>query len=183
MRAYMSAYKLLMPPQMSGKSGTSQQRRTFTTSARRLDSKHTAESYFKDVDDSAPSSQKTHQVDSSATGSDVQRPAEPLTGQWSRAGAQTKEYETVCLFELAVHGRMTMFSRRPPRRTPTISSPLLALRRTRSWATATTREVAPRIAMTRLSASPEKDPKVPTRAGASPRAVHEWDCGRTMDEK
>ncbi|TFK94880.1 hypothetical protein K466DRAFT_508657 [Polyporus arcularius HHB13444] len=80
--------------QMSDKSGTSQQRRTFTTSARRFDSKHTAESYFKDIDNSAPSSQKVHQVDSSATGSDVQRPSEPLTGQWSRAGAQTKEYET-----------------------------------------------------------------------------------------
>ncbi|KAI0694391.1 hypothetical protein C8T65DRAFT_666829 [Cerioporus squamosus] len=80
--------------QMSKKSANSQQQRSFSTTARRLESKHTAESYFKDVDDSAPSSQKTHQVDSSATGSDVQRPSEPLTGQWSRAGAQTKEYET-----------------------------------------------------------------------------------------
>ncbi|RPD81362.1 hypothetical protein L226DRAFT_549960 [Lentinus tigrinus ALCF2SS1-7] len=80
--------------QMAKKSGTGQQQRSFSTSARRLeDSKHTAESYFKDVDNSPPPS-KTHQVDGSGTGPDVQRPNEPLTGQWSRAGAQTKEYET-----------------------------------------------------------------------------------------
>ncbi|RPD67421.1 hypothetical protein L227DRAFT_538555 [Lentinus tigrinus ALCF2SS1-6] len=80
--------------QMAKKSGTGQQQRSFSTSARRHeDSKHTAESYFKDVDSSPPPS-KTHQVDGSGTGPDVQRPNEPLTGQWSRAGAQTKEYET-----------------------------------------------------------------------------------------
>ncbi|KAI8989855.1 hypothetical protein BD414DRAFT_485351 [Trametes punicea] len=74
----------------------SQQRRAFSTSARRLEeNKHTAESYFKDVDHSPPSSQKTHQVDSSATGSQVIRPNEPSTGQYSRAGPETKEYQTV----------------------------------------------------------------------------------------
>ncbi|KAI0355446.1 hypothetical protein OH77DRAFT_1436956 [Trametes cingulata] len=77
-------------------SSGSQQQRSFSTSARRLDEgKHTAESYFKDVDDSPPSSSKVHQVDSSGTGGQVQRPHEPMTGQYSRAGAGTKEYETV----------------------------------------------------------------------------------------
>ena len=71
------------------------QTRRFSTSARRLAPNHTAETYFKDVDETPPASQRTHQVDSSATGSDVQRPDEPLTGEWSRAGAMTKEYQTV----------------------------------------------------------------------------------------
>ncbi|KAI0751177.1 hypothetical protein C8Q80DRAFT_1268457 [Daedaleopsis nitida] len=70
-----------------------QQKRSFSTT--RFVQKHTAESYFKDVDNTPASSQKTHQVDGSATGSDVQRPDTPLTGQYSRAGAHTKEYETV----------------------------------------------------------------------------------------
>ncbi|KAI0650882.1 hypothetical protein C8Q79DRAFT_900710 [Trametes meyenii] len=78
------------------KSSGSQQRRAFSTSARRLeDPKHTAESYFKDVDDSPPASTKTHQVDGSGTGSPVQRPNEPMTGEFSRAGPGTKEYQTV----------------------------------------------------------------------------------------
>ncbi|KAI9057648.1 hypothetical protein FKP32DRAFT_1583339 [Trametes sanguinea] len=83
--------------QFDKKSSTGpQQKRAFTTSARRLeDSKHTAESYFKDVDNSPPSSQKTHQVDSSGTGSQVVRPNEPATGGFSRAGPDTKEYQTV----------------------------------------------------------------------------------------
>ncbi|KAI0638624.1 hypothetical protein C8Q77DRAFT_1048594 [Trametes polyzona] len=72
------------------------QKRAFSTSARRLEEgKHTAESYFKDIDDSPPTSSKTHQVDGSATGSQVQRPNEPMTGQFSRAGPDSKEYETV----------------------------------------------------------------------------------------
>ncbi|CDO70348.1 hypothetical protein BN946_scf184755.g2 [Trametes cinnabarina] len=80
----------------SKSSSDSQQKRAFSTSARRLeDGKHTAETYFKDVDQSPPSSQKTHQVDSSATGSPVIRPNEPATGQFSRAGPDSKEYETV----------------------------------------------------------------------------------------
>ena len=96
MHGAMSAYSLLMLLQMAKKSGTAQQKRSFSTSARRLDKKHTAETYFKDVDSSPPASKKTHQVDGAATGPDVQRPDEPLTGPWSRAGAETKEYETVC---------------------------------------------------------------------------------------
>ncbi|OSC97976.1 hypothetical protein PYCCODRAFT_1480984 [Trametes coccinea BRFM310] len=77
-------------------SAGSHQKRLFSTSARRLeDNKHTADSYFKDVDHSPPSSQKTHQVDSSATGSQVVRPNEPATGGFSRAGPGTKEYQTV----------------------------------------------------------------------------------------
>ncbi|KAH9927119.1 uncharacterized protein BXZ73DRAFT_78593 [Epithele typhae] len=67
-------------------------KRMFSTSAvRSADTPHTAESYFKDVDTTQPAS-KTHQVDGSGTGSDVQRPDAPLSGQWSQAGAKTKEY-------------------------------------------------------------------------------------------
>ncbi|KAI0658619.1 hypothetical protein C8Q70DRAFT_934153 [Cubamyces menziesii] len=84
-----------LPSHRFDKKHTSYQRRELFTSARRFESKHTAESYFKDVDNSPPASQKTHQVDSSATGSQVQRPNEPLTGQFSRAGPDTKEYQTV----------------------------------------------------------------------------------------
>ncbi len=78
---------------------TSAQKRTFSTSASIWEDKpkHTAESYFKDVDSSPPSSTKTHQVDPSGTGAAVQRPNENLTGDFSRAGTQTKEYETVSI--------------------------------------------------------------------------------------
>ncbi|KAI0832864.1 hypothetical protein BC628DRAFT_1529211 [Trametes gibbosa] len=71
------------------------QARSFSTSARRFEEKHTADSYFKDVDRTPPASSKTHQVDASATGSQVSRPNERMTGQFSRAGPETKEYETV----------------------------------------------------------------------------------------
>ena len=72
------------------------QKRHFSTSARSSAVNHTTETYSKDVDITPPASQKVHQVDSSTNGPDVQRPTEPLTGEWSRAGAKTKEYETVC---------------------------------------------------------------------------------------
>ncbi|OJT15481.1 hypothetical protein TRAPUB_7352 [Trametes pubescens] len=76
-------------------SSGSQQKRAFSMSARRLeDQKHTAESYFKDVDTSPPASSKTHQVDGSGTGSQIRRPNEPMTGEFSRAGPESKEYET-----------------------------------------------------------------------------------------
>ncbi|KAI0774707.1 hypothetical protein BD413DRAFT_603329 [Trametes elegans] len=75
--------------------GIGSQKRAFSTSTRRPEEKHTADSYFKDVDHTPPSSEKTHQVDSSATGSQVQRPNEPMTGQFSRAGPDSKEYQTV----------------------------------------------------------------------------------------
>ncbi|CCL99485.1 uncharacterized protein FIBRA_01503 [Fibroporia radiculosa] len=68
--------------------------RTFHTSALRFDTKHTAESYFKDVDDSPPQDAKTHQVDSSATGAQVTRGDDSDTGEFSRKGPQTKEYAT-----------------------------------------------------------------------------------------
>ncbi|KAI0782585.1 hypothetical protein C8Q75DRAFT_795841 [Abortiporus biennis] len=75
---------------------SSTQSRTFSTSARRLqDEEHNAETYFKDVDDSPPTSAKTHQVDSGETGASIQRPHESLTGQYSRAGSQTNEYQTM----------------------------------------------------------------------------------------
>ncbi|KAL1940048.1 hypothetical protein VTO73DRAFT_9383 [Trametes versicolor] len=76
-------------------SSASQQKRTFSTSARRLeDKKHTADSYFKDVDNTPPASSKTHQVDGSGTGSQIRRPNEPMTGEFSRAGPESKEYAT-----------------------------------------------------------------------------------------
>ncbi|TBU45182.1 hypothetical protein BD309DRAFT_890956 [Dichomitus squalens] len=79
--------------------GIAQQRRAFSTSSPRLaddqEVSHTADSYFKDVDESPPSSDRTHQVDSTSVGEKVMRPNEPLTGQYSRAGPQTKEYQTV----------------------------------------------------------------------------------------
>lgn len=71
----------------------SQKRRSFHTSSRRLEEKHTADSYFKDIDSTPPQSSKTHQVDSSDN--KVVRPNEPATGDFSRAGMQTKEYATV----------------------------------------------------------------------------------------
>ncbi|CAL1699903.1 unnamed protein product [Somion occarium] len=81
----------------SKKSPTAQQTRSFSSSARvREDEpKHTAESYFKDVDQALPSSSKTHQVDSSATGAKVQHAQEPLTGGFSRSGVGSQEYETM----------------------------------------------------------------------------------------
>ena len=56
---------------------------------------HTAESYFKDVDSTPPSSSKTHQVDSSVAGAPVQRANEPQTGDFTKRGPGTKDYETV----------------------------------------------------------------------------------------
>ncbi|KAM5542382.1 hypothetical protein V8D89_003841 [Ganoderma adspersum] len=74
------------------------QRRSFSTSHSRFDAKdkekiHTAESYFKDVDHAPPPSEKTYQVDSANP--TVQRPNEAMSGEYSRAGAKTKEYATV----------------------------------------------------------------------------------------
>ena len=79
--------------------GIYQQRRAFSSSSTRFaddkDKPHTAESYFKDVDETPPPSDRTYQVDSTSVGEKVTRPNEPLTGQYSRAGAQSKAYETV----------------------------------------------------------------------------------------
>ena len=51
--------------------------------------KHSAESYFKEVDSSPPSNASTYQVDSSSD--KVQRPHEKI----SEAGVGTEEYRTV----------------------------------------------------------------------------------------
>ncbi|OBZ70355.1 hypothetical protein A0H81_09821 [Grifola frondosa] len=72
-----------------------QQHRGISTSAHLNQEKHTTDSYLKDVDESPPASAKTHQVDESDTGAKVLRPNEPVTGGYSRAGPQTKEYATV----------------------------------------------------------------------------------------
>ncbi|TFK46986.1 hypothetical protein OE88DRAFT_1728773 [Heliocybe sulcata] len=74
--------------------GGKQQARSYHMSARRMaeDKPHSAESYFKDVDETAPPDSKTHSV---AYGSEVQRASEPPSGEWSRKGAESKEYDTV----------------------------------------------------------------------------------------
>ncbi|KAH9833845.1 uncharacterized protein C8Q71DRAFT_673650, partial [Rhodofomes roseus] len=84
---YLPSHKL------GDKSNPGQQRRSLHTSTRRLEEKHTAESYFKDVDTSPPQSSKTHQVDSSDN--KLATPDEPEAGESSDKGMQTKEYQTV----------------------------------------------------------------------------------------
>src|SRR5262245_13854268 len=65
-----------------------------TTSAVSNDNaKHTAESYFKDIDDSPPPDPKIHRVDHDH--GHVQRPHDHPTNQWSQAGTKTKEYQNV----------------------------------------------------------------------------------------
>lgn len=69
--------------------------RAFSTSAR-ASTKHTAESYFKDVDSTEPTNPKVHQVDPSTGGAPVARANEqPATGGFSRAGPDSPEYQTV----------------------------------------------------------------------------------------
>ena len=56
-------------------------------------SSHTADSYAKDdVDPTPPQDSTIFRVDNSGSETS-QKPYEPATGQWSRAGAQTSEYE------------------------------------------------------------------------------------------
>jgi len=62
-------------------------------SVRKGSGKASADNYFKDVDEVAPPDTKTHRVDAGAQVS--QRPYEPPSGPWSRAGSQTEEYRTV----------------------------------------------------------------------------------------
>ncbi|KAK7696112.1 hypothetical protein QCA50_000755 [Cerrena zonata] len=79
----------------SRKSPSVQRSRTFSTStqvAADNDAKHTAETYFKDIDSSPPPSSKTHQVDGSGTGAQIQRPNEALSGD---SAVGKKEYQTV----------------------------------------------------------------------------------------
>lgn len=84
-------------------SGQQGQSRGFSSSARvaqeAREEEHTAESYFKDVDETKPPNPKVHQVDPSTTGAPVARANEqPATGEFSRAGSQTEEYDTVGIF-------------------------------------------------------------------------------------
>ncbi|KAJ2921723.1 hypothetical protein H1R20_g15371, partial [Candolleomyces eurysporus] len=56
-------------------------------------SSHTADSYAKDdVDPTPPQDSTIFRVDNSGSETS-QKPYEPATGQWSRAGARTSEYE------------------------------------------------------------------------------------------
>jgi len=57
------------------------------------DVNHSAESYFKDVDYAPPPDSTVHRVDSSSEA--VQRPHDPPSGEWSRAGTLTEEYRHV----------------------------------------------------------------------------------------
>jgi len=56
-------------------------------------SDHTSDSYAKDVDATPPSDSQVHRVDPNSES--VQKPHEPPSGEWSRAGVKTKEYENV----------------------------------------------------------------------------------------
>jgi hypothetical protein len=51
---------------------------------------HSADSYLKDVDETAPQDPTIHCVD--GTSEAVQRPYQPPSGQWSQAGVRTSEY-------------------------------------------------------------------------------------------
>lgn len=87
--------------QGKGKTSSAHQKRGFSSSARSSqkgeEAKHTAHSYFKDVDSTEPVNPKVHQVDSSGeSGAPVARANEvPATGQYSRAGPDSPEYATV----------------------------------------------------------------------------------------
>jgi hypothetical protein len=52
---------------------------------------HTPDSYSKDVDVTPPTDPTTHRVDAASEA--VQRPHEPPSGEFSRAGTRTKDYE------------------------------------------------------------------------------------------
>lgn len=54
---------------------------------------HSADDYFKDVDTNPPADSTMHRVDSGSE--NAQRPHEPPSGKWSKAGTQTNEYRTV----------------------------------------------------------------------------------------
>uniref|UniRef100_A0A8H8CEI0 Uncharacterized protein n=1 Tax=Psilocybe cubensis TaxID=181762 RepID=A0A8H8CEI0_PSICU len=60
--------------------------------ARRSD-KHTSDSYAKDVDDTPPADNSVHRMDPDSDR--FQKPHEPPSGPWSRAGVQTEEYRHV----------------------------------------------------------------------------------------
>jgi len=51
---------------------------------------HSADHYFKDVDNNPPADPTIHRVD--AGSESVQRPHEPPSGPWSQAGVKSEEY-------------------------------------------------------------------------------------------
>jgi hypothetical protein len=55
--------------------------------------KHTIDSYTKDVDSTPPTDPSVHRVDPDSDR--VQKPYEPPSGEWSRAGVQTEKYRHV----------------------------------------------------------------------------------------
>ncbi|EGO28064.1 hypothetical protein SERLADRAFT_462516 [Serpula lacrymans var. lacrymans S7.9] len=57
------------------------------------DNSHSADNYFKDVDSNPPPDPTIHRVDAASEA--AQRPYEPPSGQWSRAGSKTEEYATM----------------------------------------------------------------------------------------
>ncbi|KAG6829424.1 hypothetical protein H0H92_004570, partial [Tricholoma furcatifolium] len=70
-------------------------RRTFYASSilRNAAAKHTADSYNKDdIDPTPPSDSSVYRVDSSSDA--VQKPHEAPSGEWSRAGTKTSEYQS-----------------------------------------------------------------------------------------
>ncbi|KAF5329366.1 hypothetical protein D9619_009459 [Psilocybe cf. subviscida] len=52
--------------------------------------KHTPDTYSRDVDTSSAPDTSVHRVDPS--NNDVQKPHEPPSGEWSRAGVESEEY-------------------------------------------------------------------------------------------
>ncbi|KAI0691390.1 hypothetical protein BC835DRAFT_1360672 [Cytidiella melzeri] len=84
---------------VTSKSSNAQKRGFYTSAVALKDDKegaHTAESYFKDVDDTQPVNSKMHQVDSSSETASVAHANEhPVTGQSSKSGAGSREYESI----------------------------------------------------------------------------------------
>lgn len=71
-------------------------RRSLYITTPRFESKpdpHSADHYFKDVDENPPPDSTVHRVDAASEA--VQRPYEAPSGKWSEAGTQTSEYQTV----------------------------------------------------------------------------------------
>ncbi|KAG5635299.1 hypothetical protein H0H81_011781 [Sphagnurus paluster] len=68
---------------------TTQSRRTIHNSAA-CSTKHTPDTYNKDVDPTPPIDSSIYRVDPSSE--NVQKPHEAPSGQWSRAGVRTSDY-------------------------------------------------------------------------------------------
>ncbi|KAI0691377.1 hypothetical protein BC835DRAFT_1212244, partial [Cytidiella melzeri] len=84
---------------VTSKSSNAQKRGLSSSTVALKDDKegaHTVESYFEDVDDTQPVNSKMHQVESSSETASVAHANEhPVTGQPSRSGAGSREYESV----------------------------------------------------------------------------------------